>query len=296
MNASISVFGETRPPFFANRFLRLLIKTAAAQELGTDCLALLCVIVMTEDARRYRGPVTFWNNQLLPLVGFSKWERLDKARRTSIDAGWLVYEPGGRHKSGRYRVTIPTELQDVEDAAVDEGQYPSTGYLAGDQESLGLLQADSDKEGEADIKRESTRISTGGTSIPIPEPSPVPNPTKDAADASGGLTRPGKRSSRNQAPVPIPDALDTKEVLKALDEFKEHRRQIRKKLTPLAEQKLLAEWSEKGAARFVAAVNHSIANGWHGLFEPNNGSRSQDPKQSELMGSLNRFVEAGDDA
>ena len=106
---------------------------------------------MTEDARRYRGPVTFWNSQLLPLVGFSKWERLDKARKDAIEAGWLTYEPGGRHRAGRYRVAIPPELQEVEDAAVDEGSTPS-------------------RHPYQEVKPDINRVSTGVTSLPVPIP------------------------------------------------------------------------------------------------------------------------------
>ena len=275
MNTTESVFRESRPQFFANRVLRLAIKTALAQELGADTLALLCVVAMTEDARRYRGPVTFWNNQLLPLVGFSKWERLDKARKAAVNAGWLVYAPGGRHQPGRYRVTIPAELQEVEDAAVDESKYPAEGDQTGDQESLDLPQTDSETEADGGIGRESkrgtSRISTGVTSLPVPDPLPVPLPITVAADAAGVSTKSRKRPAKVKEPVRIPDELDTDAVRVTLDEFREHRRQLKKPLTAMALEKLLTEWSTKGSDRFVAAVNHSISNGWQGVFEPNGG-------------------------
>jgi hypothetical protein len=66
----------------------------------------------------------------------------------------------------------------------------------------------------------------------------------------------------------LPARLDTTEGRQAMDEWREYRRQTKKKLTPMGERKLMAEWAERGCARFVAAVNHSIANGWQGLFEP----------------------------
>ncbi|MCX7422512.1 MAG: hypothetical protein NT013_23615 [Planctomycetia bacterium] len=163
-----------RPAYFANRVLRLATKTVLAQHCGTDALALLCVIAMTEDARRYRGPVTFWNEQLLPLVGFAKWERLDRARQALIDAGWLLYEPGGRHRAGRYRVTIPPDLEDLGDTAVDEGSTPLKGYRAGDQQGV-----------ELGIKPESKRVSSRSLAgdqqgepsylLPLPETSPSPS-------------------------------------------------------------------------------------------------------------------------
>lgn len=115
-----------------------------------------------------------------------------------------------------------------------------------------------------------------------------------AADAARDSAKSRQRKKKLRS-VAIPNELDAPDVRQALEEFREHRRQIGKKLTPLAEQKLLTEWADKGVDRFVAAVNHSIANGWQGLFEPHNGNRSQGSAQPELMGSLNRFVEAGGD-
>ena len=56
----------TRPRFFANRVIRLMCKTCLANELGADTVLLLTIIVSQEDAKRYLGPVTFYNNQLQP--------------------------------------------------------------------------------------------------------------------------------------------------------------------------------------------------------------------------------------
>ena len=66
----------------------------------------------------------------------------------------------------------------------------------------------------------------------------------------------------------VPTELDTPEARQALDQWREYRRESRKKLTPIGERTLLKKWAAHGSARFVAAVNHSIANGWQGLFEP----------------------------
>lgn len=291
-------FTVGRPAYFANRVLRLAIKTALAQETGPDSFALLTVIAMTEDARRYRGPVTFWNSQLLPLVGFSKWERLDRGRRKLIEAGWLLYEPGGRHRPGLYRVTVPAKLASVADAAVDEGSIPSEGYR--EDESLGKLDVvdppvsilESDTEPES--KRVSTGASTGGSSLPVPVPTPEPEPKKSAAAAGSDATAQTKNRDRQE--VKFPDELDGRHARTAFSEWLEHRKQLRKPLKPLAQDKLLKQWSGKGAERFVAAVDHSIANGWQGLFEPDNrDSRAQSTSQAGLMDSLHRFVAQGGD-
>ncbi len=277
-----SAMSAQRPPYFANRVLRLAIKTALAQHCGTEGLALLSVIAMTEDARRYRSPVTFWNEQLLPLVGFAKWERLDRTRQSLIDAGWLIYEPGGRHRPGRYRVTIPPDLEAVADVPVDEG-----------------LILDPPLDPPLDIpQRESRRVSTGGTTgvsrggtfLPVPEPSPIPKPepeNKGAAVAAGdvppAISKASKKRTRSTADAHesavFPKELDTPEARRALEDWREHRRQKRNRLTVIQQSKLLAEWAAKGSERFVAAVDRSIAGGWSGVFEAEanrNGNRGVD--------------------
>ena len=122
---------------------------------------------------------------------------------------------------------------------------------------------------------------------------------KDAADAAGVSPKPKRRKARKPEPVVIPKELDTSEARNALEEFREHRRQQRKPLTPIGEKKLLLEWASKGAARFVTAVDHSIANGWQGLFEPNQNGRAStgpdDPRGNFAAGR--RYLEnlGGDD-
>ncbi len=157
---SSSAMSDPRPPYFAMRVLRLATKTALAQHCGTDVLALLCVIAVTEDARRYRGPVAFWNDQLLTLLGFGKWDRLDRARKAAVKAGWLLYEPGGRHKVGLYRVVIPADLQGISDTAVDEGSTPESGYQEGERQRELQGERAGERQGEPSYL------------IPQPEPSP----------------------------------------------------------------------------------------------------------------------------
>ena len=90
-----------RSSHFAHKFCRTLTKSAAAQELGPEACWLLSVIVHQEDAIRYSRPVTFWNDQLLPLCGFGSRKRLESARRKAIEGGWIHYKPGGKSKPGR---------------------------------------------------------------------------------------------------------------------------------------------------------------------------------------------------
>jgi len=113
-----------KPPFFANRFLRLLTKSAAAQDLGPESCWLLAVIATQEDVIRYSRPVTFYNAQLMPLCGFGSPKRLVAARSKAVDLGWLLYEQGGKGVPGKYLVTIPLEYRGGADAGCDEGIFP----------------------------------------------------------------------------------------------------------------------------------------------------------------------------
>ena len=121
-----------RPPYFAQKAIRLLVKTCAAQEIGQAATLLVVTVATTEDAARYRRAVTFYNDQILPLLGLRKWDALEKARKSAIASGWLHYEPPpqGKRKPGRYWVTIPAEAEGLEDSPVDEPNtevYPSNG-------------------------------------------------------------------------------------------------------------------------------------------------------------------------
>ena len=85
-----------RPKYFANHFIRVMTKKCIANILGPQAFTLLTVIAMTEDARWYTDPVTYYNEQLAPLVGLNSVDSLDRVRAKCIASGWLRYTPGGR--------------------------------------------------------------------------------------------------------------------------------------------------------------------------------------------------------
>ena len=112
-----------RESHFAHRLIRLMIRTCAAQEIGTDGFMLVSIIAHTEDAKHYSAPVTFWNDQLLSVCGFASWGKLDRARKKASAAGWLHYEGGGKGKVGRYWATVPKSFNGQPDTAA-ECDYP----------------------------------------------------------------------------------------------------------------------------------------------------------------------------
>ncbi|MBX3380916.1 MAG: hypothetical protein KF805_12560 [Phycisphaeraceae bacterium] len=68
--------------------------------------------------------------------------------------------------------------------------------------------------------------------------------------------------------VAIPDCLQTEPFLAAWDEWGQHRREKRARLTTAAAKRQLAKFAEWGEARAIAAIHHSVQNGWTGIFEP----------------------------
>lgn len=112
-----------REPFYAIRFVRLLMNTSAVQEIGQGAVLLLVAIAHTEDAARYRRAVTFYDPQLVMILGMKSWGALDRARRAAISAGWLHYLPGGKGRAGKYWTMIPDHAQGLGDYAIDEGGH-----------------------------------------------------------------------------------------------------------------------------------------------------------------------------
>lgn len=96
-----------RPQYFANKFCRLLAKSAAAMTIGADTCWMLTVIVNQEDKILYARPVDYWNDQLSALCGFGSRKRLVTARGKAVAAGWLHYEPGRKSTPGQYWVVVP---------------------------------------------------------------------------------------------------------------------------------------------------------------------------------------------
>ena len=140
-----------RERFFAHRFCRLLGKACAAQQIGSAGAYLCVTIAMVEDAKRYSGPVTFHTGQLLPILGFTKWDQLERVRARAVEHSWLhYYHPGqGSRAPGIYWVTIPDGLDGLSDSIIDESipeigeridtrnqgtngnRYPESGEVAG---------------------------------------------------------------------------------------------------------------------------------------------------------------------
>lgn len=165
-----------RANHYAHAFCRKLTKTAVANTLGPEVCWLLTVVAHQEDAKRYTGPVTYWNDQLMAVAGLGSVDRLNRIRSAAVKAGWLHYEPGGKGRVGVYWVQIPDWAEKLSDGTSDESA-PS-GY--------GSQNATTNTEPNPKETREKPETNAGeaednrGTSYPNPSPNPSP-----AAGAAG---------------------------------------------------------------------------------------------------------------
>lgn len=135
-----------REPFFALRFLRLIDALRLSAEIGENAVALLKVIAVQEDAKRYRSPVTYFNDALLRTLNFAKEERLNDARKRAVSAGWLHYGFRGNRKAGEYWVTIPQAYQSIRDECADDSCIVPDPYQEGYQAGFRAAMAQLDPE------------------------------------------------------------------------------------------------------------------------------------------------------
>lgn len=172
-----------RPKFFANKFCRLLTKSAAALTLGPEVCWLLTIIVMQEDAVQYKRPVNFWNEQLMTLCGFGSKKRLVTARDKAVKAGWLNYEQGDRLKPGVYWVANPTALTMAESGGCDEADFSEGiadhgGTNRNGKASMGVRNGTANGTdglfGGNETERQTAPKRNGKSAPSIPNPKPIP--------------------------------------------------------------------------------------------------------------------------
>jgi hypothetical protein len=135
---------------------------------------------MTEDAKRYRGPVVFFNQPLMAVCGFASEKVLFRVRQRCVDAGWLVWNQGRKGVAATYWVAIPDQHKAIEDGPVDE--FVTTACVAErpiaeqcEEESVTNREPIGNQLG-------TNRESIGRTFIPVPSPrSPAPSPVVGSA-------------------------------------------------------------------------------------------------------------------
>jgi hypothetical protein len=266
-----------RPRFFANRFIRVLAKACVANYLGPEGFTLLAVIAMTEDAKGYRDPVTFFNEQLMPLVGAKNVKALDRVRSKAVVAGWLIYQPGGKGKAGRYWVDIPTAHTGWDDAPTDEPT--ACGLAEVDDYSVAKSTKEVGKEPGENRERTGREVGkepgdnrqTSGQhsslSLPLTLPLIQDPPTPAAAGATVEASKKRKKPPKALAEtVPIPPQLDTPDFRGVWSEWLAARRDKSNPVTARAAAMQFKTLLPLGVERAISSVEASIANDWTGIF------------------------------
>lgn len=103
-------------------------------------------------------------------------------------------------------------------------------------------------------------------------------PTReDPHEPSSSSTASG--SSETPPPPPwgsLPPDLDTDDVKSALREYHQHRREKKNLPTAVSWRRLIAKLKKWGPKRSVEAIEHSLANGWTGVFLPDENGSGRD--------------------
>lgn len=151
------------------------------------------------------------------------------------------------------------------------------------------------KTGQNDVKGGSTtvaRVVQGSCNTPSSSPSPSSVVNIPPSPLTGGTAGDEKtesfqldadqpqqpaskpKSKRDRKPAQdmpaIPESLDTPAFRQCWKDFIDHRKSIRKPLSPKAAELNLKKCLDMGHDAALVAIEQTIANGWTGIFEPKN--------------------------
>lgn len=82
----------------------------------------------------------------------------------------------------------------------------------------------------------------------------------------------------------IPENINTPTFIPHWEAWQQHRKEKREPVTPLACEHQLKDLSEWGEARAIAAIHHSIKNGYQGIFEPKTNGTHQPSASTRNIG------------
>lgn len=246
-----------RESFFAHKFVRLLTKSCAAQDIGLNAFSLLCVIVHQEDSARYCGPVRFWNEQLMSTLSLSP-RALRDARDKAIKFGWLVYQREHDRSTGRYFVTVPEKYERLSDAPIEE-PIRFSGDVSGDVSGEVTSDGSGDASG-ADLHKEVTSNRTRSEHESAPEPSPPSIPIPVPCPV------PKNKATTCSPDVVIPESMNREDVLTAVQCWFDYLEPIApQKVPPDNSPQLQAFWNKSvryGPDILMQAIEHAMAEGW----------------------------------
>jgi hypothetical protein len=96
-----------------------------------------------------------------------------------------------------------------------------------------------------------------------------------------------KKDIKTAPPMALP--FDSPDFVLFWSNWEQHRKEKKAKLTPTARNQQLEKLKDMGEHRAVAALKHSLANGWTGIFEPEQAKTNGQHKGIEEIIPLRRL-------
>lgn len=84
----------------------------------------------------------------------------------------------------------------------------------------------------------------------------------------------------------FPASLDSPAFHEVWRKWEQHRREIKKPLTPTAGEQCLSKCEDIGLDRAMAALKHTMAMGWQGMREPEDGEQPRKKKSADEAGAV----------
>jgi len=103
----------------------------------------------------------------------------------------------------------------------------------------------------------------------------------------GNMEGKGTRNKRVDDALPLP--FDSPDFVLFWENWEQHRKEKKAKLTPTARNQQLEKLKDMGEHRAIAALKHSLANGWTGIFEPEQAKTNGQHKGIEEIIPLRRL-------
>lgn len=216
-------------------------------------------------------------SSVYPSVGLIAWKtgyserQVIRITKILVKKGYLIHYGESKFGTNLFRIDLES-LPQRED-------YSGVGRRGRPPENPDTLSKNPDKMSVINEENPDT-LSKGGDISAKKGDISAENPDI-AMSPDSSFNRHLKPSEEPKEGEGIPDHLDTPEFLKTWSDFQEHRRQIKKKMTDLAKDRMLKKLGRYPVEIAINMLDTSIENGWQGVFEPKeykqNGTDKSEP-------------------